>query len=426
MLSKGKNLADPLAEVSTFDDMSFSLVPVLSDSVTRSLPVRTALVAHICDRRQTAALVARLASELPVPALAHLKRVRTARRDGAPALFLLVDLLENVFPSSCPSRPAGEERPESAPVPLGRPLSELEAALAERGVTSPLAGLGPQLYSAPVVAARPVTRRQYEQAAALWPTVFHRDLRVEASLAPPAAGPVERRRLLGWMATAAAAAAAEGATGAQAGPRVGCAVVDPATDRLVAAAGDARGLHRLQHAVMRAVDAVAAVQGGGAWSRTDSDSTPPNDPPPQLPPPSRATREPSSSTREPSRDAQEPTSDRADLKHTSRAAHPEGSSDRRNSAPPSAALPYLCTGYDAFVTREPCVMCAMALLHSRIGRVFYAVPRAGGALGSACKLHVTEGLNHRFQVFAGLGAELCAELGDCEKADDCAALSKTS
>ncbi|KAF0314226.1 putative inactive tRNA-specific adenosine deaminase-like protein 3 [Amphibalanus amphitrite] len=392
--------APEVHSVTVADDMPFHLTPVLSDSVVRALPVQTALVAHVCDRRQTAALVARLAAELPVPALAHLKRVRTARLDGAPALLLLIDLLENVFPTVGAAPPACD----GAPRPLGRPLSDLQAALAERGVTAPLTGLGPQLYCAAVAAGRPITRRQYDQAAALWPTVFHRDLRVEASLAPPAAGPGERRRLLRWMATAAAAAAGS------AGPRVGCAVVDPATDRLVAVAGDARACHRLQHAVMRAVDAVAAAQGGGVWTRAAAAQERPETGSAPTESASPTPAAPSSGAQSQPPDPEAPPPERR-----------EGGSDGPSvQRPPAGALPYLCTGYDAFVTREPCIMCAMALLHSRIGRVFYAVPRAGGALGSACKLHVADGLNHRFQVFSGLGAELCAGHADGEATNGCA------
>ncbi|KAK2190398.1 hypothetical protein NP493_82g04046 [Ridgeia piscesae] len=43
--------------------------------------------------------------------------------------------------------------------------------------------------------------------------------------------------------------------------------------------------------------------------------------------------------------------------------------------------------------------CAMALVHSRIRRVFYVTPTQGGALGTHCKLHVQEGLNHHYEVF---------------------------
>ncbi|VDD84270.1 unnamed protein product, partial [Mesocestoides corti] len=62
---------------------------------------------------------------------------------------------------------------------------------------------------------------------------------------------------------------------------------------------------------------------------------------------------------------------------------------------------YLCTGCDAYVSTEPCLMCAMALLHARIARVFIArrLPSAGG-LCSRWKLSLVNALNHHFLVFA--------------------------
>lgn len=78
--------------------------------------------------------------------------------------------------------------------------------------------------------------------------------------------------------------------------------------------------------------------------------------------------------------------------------------------PGGGALPYICTGYDLYVTREPCVMCAMALVHSRIGRVFYGAAAAHGALGTRFKIHAQKGLNHRFEVYRGVLRTQCEEL----------------
>ncbi|BDA43446.1 probable inactive tRNA-specific adenosine deaminase-like p at C-terminar half [Coccomyxa sp. Obi] len=62
--------------------------------------------------------------------------------------------------------------------------------------------------------------------------------------------------------------------------------------------------------------------------------------------------------------------------------------------------PYLCTGYDCYTVREPCAMCAMALVHSRVRRVIYCVPdEQFGALGGAFRLHGQRSLNHHYQVY---------------------------
>lgn len=75
---------------------------------------------------------------------------------------------------------------------------------------------------------------------------------------------------------------------------------------------------------------------------------------------------------------------------------------------------HLCNNFDFFTTREPCVMCSMALLHSRIGRVFYGTsnPEFGG-LGSCCCIHFENSLNHRFSVYKNICYGQCESLWIC-------------
>ncbi|SCP05974.1 cytidine deaminase, putative [Plasmodium ovale] len=61
---------------------------------------------------------------------------------------------------------------------------------------------------------------------------------------------------------------------------------------------------------------------------------------------------------------------------------------------------YLCTNYYAYLSHEPCFMCAMAMVHSRITCVIFdQVNKQNGALCSREKLHCVKALNHHFKVY---------------------------
>ncbi|KAJ1519633.1 hypothetical protein ONE63_004905 [Megalurothrips usitatus] len=209
-------------------------------------------------------------------------------------------------------------------------------------------GLDGDVLTVPVPGAPPRTRAQFTAANVHWTCNFHEDAGLERLLAGRMFAEDDGRRHREWAARAAA--------------RAGAVVVDPVRNALVAEAGDARHRHPLRHAAMNAVDLVAWTQGAGAWEVLDGDVY--DDDLPDKPPPVGTVRN-----------------------------RQDGDGDDRPVGP------YLCTGYDVYLAREPCTMCAMALVHSRVKRVFYAAASAAGILGTRAKLHAVRALNHHYQVF---------------------------
>ena len=96
-------------------------------------------------------------------------------------------------------------------------------------------------------------------------------------------------------------------------------LVDPGTKEVVAA-GSTDPSHPLKHATMVCLDQLALVQGGGAWGKGQGS--------PHPPPGEGGTPE------------------------------EKGVATERGEGPPAkrAKLQYLCTGYDAYCSAEPCLM----------------------------------------------------------------------
>ena len=214
--------------------------------------------------------------------------------------------------------------------------------------------------------SQPSSRAQYDAAVRQWPCSFHEDPSLERLLtrnyfttedlerkarhmelswavsqhSEDVAWSCDEKNLLsGFQLKMDVSTQSSGAcTGSS-----GAVIVDSATNSIKAVASvKSIEKHPLKHTVMVAIDLVARSQGGGAWYTYQSDK----------------------------------------------------SLD-------SGGRPYLCTDFDVYLTDEPCIMCCMALLHSRAKCIFFSRPASGGGLVTAARLHTLSGLNHRFQVFQG-------------------------
>ena len=72
---------------------------------------------------------------------------------------------------------------------------------------------------------------------------------------------------------------------------------------------------------------------------------------------------------------------------------------------------YRLPGTTLYVTLEPCIMCAGAMLHARVDRIVYgaADPKTGAA-GSVLDVFSSKQINHQTVIEGGMMAQECGQL----------------
>ena len=69
------------------------------------------------------------------------------------------------------------------------------------------------------------------------------------------------------------------------------------------------------------------------------------------------------------------------------------------------------TGCELWVTLEPCAMCAGAIVHARLAKVYYgASDPKGGAIEHGARVFEQEQCLHRPEVYAGIGEARAAQM----------------
>ena len=380
------------------------------------------VVAARIPARLANTLIRALNSVLPLDDLRHLKRVRKAS-DQAQQLELILCRPtptaadgEQLLGPSTSAQPAVQHGEDGAPACTDSPTS-LPSGMLAPAAAALVAEHKLETFVVQVPAGAPKTRSQWEQwGAAYWPMAW----KVPDGKAPPEgeelfAQDKDQAYFENHMSATLAAAQAGGACNA-------ARIVDPVTGEVMGQGLDCRALHPLDHAAMVAVK-VAAARDLVLWPPTapaacscdagtaqgGRTSQPGQEQQHQEQPLSGGNCQPPCAKRQRTSESAGAGGDHSSGNQgLSGGVEVQGGVGGGVVCLPSK--PYMCTGYDCFLVHEPCVMCAMGLVHSRLARVIYCrQDTAGGMLGGREHLMAKRSLNHHYMVYH---LPLQSELGD--------------
>lgn len=325
-----------------------NLAPVIHDSFSKPIPLTKCYVGTIKNAKNISKIIVTLNEKLPLKEYQHLKRVRNKR-------VLLC--------------PAGDLNGFNIDHFLASNICELKDAFED-------------IHEIEVPALAPQVRNQFEVVNKIWPCNFHPNKYNEKLLSGNFFDETDLKKHREYMTLVAEVAKYYTKNLNINIEDINVAVVVDVSIHSVVAISVNNSNHPIQHAAMLAIDNVAATQNGGAWVVSEQ-------------------KEINVGLRGINRDLH---------KHL-KGLYKEIKFGARKYETKDELLcndkkvydgPYLCTGYYIYMLREPCMMCAMALVHARIKRVFFCFENMDhGALKSRVKLHTTESLNHHFEVFTG-------------------------
>jgi tRNA-specific adenosine deaminase 3 len=392
-----------------------------------------------------------LSSELPLGRLQHLKRVRPQQQQqqqqqqgGVEVLLCLKEIVQEQqqqHVNGSNDQAAGafiQPQQQQQQQEQQHALDPQVLALLPASTAAALAAVSAQLLVQRVPLYQPDTKQQWQEWIKVWPMPWRVPSGADEQDGAPATAD-EQAYFEQHMAAAFAASAAAG------GKNV-AVIVDPSSNCVLAQAVDCSERHPLDHAAMVAVEAVAArdrqlwpfngfAHLGRHAEQPDaagyvavapphharSDSLNGDDA--SRPPKKQKAAAGSNSSNSKSQHQQD------DGQLSQQQQHQQQQPDSQQIQPPAAGVasgpgqqsaagtgssstdgagavfdwaskPYLCTGYDCFVVAEPCTMCAMGLVHSRLARIIYCKQSSSyGALGGRYKLHAQRTLNHHYKVY---------------------------